>query len=584
MNSKTFFAIVSGFFLAVLIFGVSELRAEEDSLSAAPLTADTEVVVVEEVKPVEDEGKKLGPNEYFFDFKKTKVIHVLGVLSELTGMNFVAGSEIADREVTMLLDRVSLEDVLEALSRGSNISYEYVPERRMYLFRAAADSPNLPPLMTRVFKLFYLMASQLREIESSEGSSGSSGSSSSGSSGFTNLSETSVVEITSPILKVVQNMLSERGKVNVDDRSNSLVVTDTEDRLRMIEPVIAQLDHKLDQVLIEVVLVETFEDLERHLGVEWSSATSEGTFAVVTGGSAPTKFPFDLKWPGGKEIFEKEGIVSDIGDDTLDLDRGFGTQDFTSLTMRVKALEIANKLKVLAKPRILVLDNHPSLIKITTNAAIGSNTVATATGQLSSSATTTTERTETGTSLRLTPHINTNGNITLTLEPRFVTLATSSLSNTTADPTIRAARTTMMVKHGQTIAMGGLLTSQQTNTNRKVPIIGDIPFIGEPFTKKTKNLEDRELVLFITPFIIKDTSVLQAHTLPDRTETMEEATKPFWKRPKKALTINLKEERTTAARDNPTEIFYEEDRFQTMDRMAQQLAEAGKDPAPLAKS
>ncbi len=517
-----------------------------------------------------------GPNEFYFDFKNTKVIQVLALLSEMTGMNFVAGKEIADREVNMLLDNASLEDVLEALSRGSNISYEYIPERKMYLFRAASDSQNLPPLVTRVFKLYYLMASKLREIESSE--SGSSSGSASQQSGFTNLSESQPTEeASSPILKVVQDMLSERGRVNVDDRSNSLVVTDTEDRIRMIEPVIAQLDHKLDQVLIEVVLVETFEDLDRHLGIEWSSTGTEGTFAVVTGGSARTRFPFDLKWPGGQEIFGKEGITNSDVADVLPDDTTFGTQDFSDLSITVKALEVASKLKILAKPKILVLDNHPSLIKITTNAAIGESTVSTATGQLSSAATTTTERTETGTSLRLTPRINTNGNITITLEPRFVTLAPSTLSNDTADPTIRAARTTMMVTHGQTIAMGGLLSSQQTNTNRKVPILGDIPILGEPFIKKTKVIEDRELILFITPFIIKNTADLQAHTIPDRVETMEEATKPFWKKPKKVLEIDLNKESSQSVPSAPAEVFYQNPvRIQAMDEMAQQIQATAK--------
>lgn len=472
-------------------------------------------------------------NRFYFDFKSTKLIQVLTILSKLSGINFVAGKEVAEREVNMILDGVTLEDTLEAISRGSNVVYDFIPKKNIYLFRAAADAENLPPLVTRVFTLYYLPASPIREIES--GDKGTGGTSSSTASTPTAAGGTSQAGTSSAILTVVQNLLSERGRVNVDERSNSLVVTDMEDRLRIVEQVIAELDRKLDQVLIEVILIETFEDLDRHLGIEWSTASSEGTFGTVKGGSARTRFPFNTRVFGTNLFnFDKSAITREEVVTTAPAS-SFGTKDFSTFQSTLKALQTASKLRILAKPKILVLDNHPALVKIVTNAAVGQNTVATATGQLSSSSTTTTERTETGTTLRLTPHINTKDRITMTVEPRFATVASSGILNSTGDATVRTARTTLMVLDGQTIAIGGLLSSQQTNTNRKVPLLGDIPIFGEALTKRTKLIDDRELVLFITPHIIRDPAELEAASVPDSRERMDEVAAPLWKRGKKWL-------------------------------------------------
>lgn len=464
----------------------------------------------------------------YLDFKGASLLNVLTILSELSGINFVAGKEVAAREVNMVLDDVTLEDALEAISRGSNITYDYIPNRNIYLFRAAADPETSPLLITRVFKLYYIRASQLREIS---GGAGTSNSSSGGGSSAGSLSEDSG-ETTSPILTIIENILSDRGKVNVDDRSNSLVVTDTEDRIRMIEEAIVQLDRPLQQVLIEVFLIETLDDFDKFLGIDWTS-NAEGNIGVITGGSTSTRFPFNTNLPFFdknplKEIVDKSDLVAfppAAGTTTL------GTKNFSSLVVTFKALQTANKVKVLAKPRILVLDNSPAIIKITTNAAIGSNSVTTATGQLTSAQNTTTERAEVGTSLRLTPLINTDNRITLTLEPSFATLAAASFgpASTTGDVTTRTARTTLMLNDGQTVVLGGLLQSSQNRNKKKVPILGDVPFFGEAFTRRNQGMEDRELMLFISPHIVRDPSEVRAPAVPDERDRLDDEFAPFWR-------------------------------------------------------
>jgi len=507
------------------------------------------IPVVEQPAPEEAPAPKVErtkEGKYYLDFKSASLINVLNVLSNLSGINFIAGIEVADRKVSMTLDNVSLEDVLQSLAYGCNVSYDFIPGRNIYLFRAKSDAPNKPTLLTRVFKLYYIRATPVLEIEDAGGSSGggSSGNSGGGSgSGLKTLGAPKAASSESgAIVKAVEKILSDRGKVSVDDRSNSLIVTDSEDRLKMIESAIAELDRPLDQVLINVLLVETFEDLDRDLGITWGDA--DGSFGTITGAIQNTNWPFfDGPVANGGTSFWK--TTSDMFKNTAkqfnpahDSNGGTyetpGTRDFSSFQISIRALEDASKLKILAKPKILALDNQPALIKISTDQAIGSSSVTEAGGSGTSSSDT--ERYEVGTILRVTPLINTGGRITLTLEPSFATVEPSSIQvngpdgGDTGDPTTRTARTTLMVNDGQTIALGGMLFSHQSNEDRKVPFFGNIPVIGKAlFTSNTKSIKDRELILFVTPYIITDPSMLQEPVPPSKRLDFDDETAPFWK-------------------------------------------------------
>ncbi len=413
------------------------------------------------------------------------------------------------------------------------------------MFRASSDSPQLAPVFTRVFKLYFLRASRIKEIDAGKSSSGGSGSSGSSSGGGLQSFGSSKDEAKAddsqniPILKIMEKMLSERGSVSVDDRSNSLIVTDSEDRLSRVAAVVAELDRPLNQVLINVLLVETFEDLDRELGIEWS-----GDFGTLTGGSANTKFPFSNgnKYnPLGsllKAKTEPLGALGAFADSAAP--NTYGSKDFTNLTLNVKALQTASKLHILAKPNVLVMDNQPAIIKIATNAAIGSQTATTSTSNGSASSTATSaERAEVGTILRVTPQINSQDQITMTVEPTFATVDTSTLNiddsavSQTGDTTVRAMRTTVMVNSGKTLVMGGLLFSTQSGGDTKVPFLGDIPILGKMFTKDDKSVQDRELVLFLTPQIIKNPASLEPHNVPDRQERFDDVNADFWRYRKK---------------------------------------------------
>jgi len=113
------------------------------------------------------------------------------------------------------------------------------------------------------------------------------------------------------------------------------------------------------------------------------------------------------------------------------------------------------------------------------------------------------ERTPTGVSLRVTPQVNDNDYVTLFVEPAVISVAVSTFNSSFQDPQRRAARTTVMVKDGNTLVLGGLINTSETEVNRKVPVLGDIPLVGLAFRKKQVDRTDKEVIVFLTPHIIR---------------------------------------------------------------------------------
>ena len=146
-----------------------------------------------------------------------------------------------------------------------------------------------------------------------------------------------------------------------------------------------------------------------------------------------------------------------------------------------------------------------------------------------------------------------------------------------------------MVNDGQTIALGGLLQSTQTNNKRKMPFAGDIPFLGEIFTRRTSGIEDRELVLFIPPQIVRDPSQTQAISVPDERQSFDDEAAPFWRVKRKKWFRNLAKE---GLREPPVEIEinFIAERDQAMEQALKELSQAPpkklavKSPEPKSES
>jgi type II secretory pathway component GspD/PulD (secretin) len=329
---------------------------------------------------------------------------------------------------------------------------------------------------------------------------------------------------------VLTSILSRNGKVSVEPRTNSLIVTDIPEVFPQVEQIIAELDKKAPQVMIEAQIVEIDSNRTKDLGLEWGGANGElGSFQA---GARDTKFPLVLPGDLGKTRFMDPlgagSIISTLGTSSSGNTNGASAAtssggstslvtgqsfvktsvlDLTALTITLRALVSRSEARFLGKPKILTLNNKTAIIQIASNQGVSVQQTQSSVGGGLGQASQTVERVQTGLILRVTPQVNKDGYITMLVQPSFTNVQASDIStasNKIFDPVSRGASTLVRVKNGQTLVLGGLLESNETKVVRKVPFLGYIPLIGWLFTSLSNTRNNLDLVIFITPTIVND--------------------------------------------------------------------------------
>lgn len=264
-------------------------------------------------------------------------------------------------------------------------------------------------------------------------------------------------------------------KIVPEETTNSLIITTYKRNFKALEEIIKILDVMLPQVLIEVKIIEVTLDDDTKFGIEWmweQGTTVDGKKYAQTGTTA-----FGL----ADEIFGlKYGIMSDKLDGLL------------------IALAKNTKVNILSTPRILTLDNREAIINISQEVPFLVSTQETATGGILTSY----DFKDVGVILTVTPRINKSGTVTLDVNQKINSLIEFTLFNA---PVIakREATASVIVKDKQTMIIGGFIEDNKIETINKVPILGSIPFIGRLFQRKEIKIEKTELMVFITPHIIR---------------------------------------------------------------------------------
>ncbi len=413
-----------------------------------------------------DGNAKLSPEKRIsLDFKDASLKDVLKAFSMQSGLNFIAGEKIKDKKVTLYMENVSVGDALDTILKSSHLTYEQSPGTNILMVKQM----NVPAVetVTRIYQLNYADPDMIKTL-------------------FEGMGQAKQVEETTPegaktTTSFIQGVLSEYGKVASDKRTNSLIVSDIPTQFPMIEETITRLDEPAPQVMIEAEILEVDTVYLEQIGVNFG----EDGFLTFTGKGAVknTQFPFyDLDTSG-------EGTS--------------GTLSVGTLTAILNLLKRDTKTKILARPRILTLNNQTAEINITANTAVAS--ITTESTNIQNTINTSAERIETGVKLVVTPVINKDGYVTITVAPE-VTEPKDSIffPGTYVDPHTRSAKTTIRVRDGDTLVMGGLIKHDDEVKKRKIPVLGDIPFLGRPFRWNYELKEDKELIIFITPHIIKD--------------------------------------------------------------------------------
>ncbi len=464
------------------------------------------------------------------DFKDADLRSVLKIFSQQSGMNFIAAGDIASEKVTLFFENVPVEQALERILSANNLMYELEPGSDIFVVKKIARPQK--DLITRVYVLknATVYSSQLitnREYSTTEtggptnsdSSSASSSSSSSSSSVSSNSSSgskgsSSSTEDLGGISAIVKNILTEDGKILEDPRTNSLVITDIPSQFPIIERTIAKLDAPVPQVLIEVEMIDISKRTSDLLGVKYGS-----TLLAFTGAKRETFYP----WDENKLLSTGQGVIDPVDRYTA------GVIDASGMSAVLQFLKTQTDTKTLATPKILTLNNQMARIAISTNEAIG---IKTTTGGSEGITTQSVEaeRAATGVFLTVTPQVNEQtGEITMAVVPLVAEARAGANFSTGSgtpiafrDPEVRGSNTILRIKDNETIYIGGLKKTVTNETVTKLPLLGDIPLIGGAFRHKGKDIEERELIIFITPKIIADKNYIAPNALAADLKTREQ--------------------------------------------------------------
>ena len=445
------------------------------------------------------------------DFKDADLRDVLKVFSQQSGLNFVAARNIEDKKITLFMNEVMVEDALRTLMDANNLGLEQSPNSNILIVKGKPTPPI--ETKTRVYKIRYYFGNTSPGVymDGSTSAKADSGSASGGQTGKGDAMGTGWANIIRPLL-------SEYGSVVT--YATLLIVTDVPDRFKLIDQVISEVDRPVPEVMIEVELIETTADFLRNLGVKWS-----GEFSRFQGPATITAFPMSGQRSRTATGFTK--LLTPLEGDGAFFKYGLLSSE--AMTWIMNALQTDTNTKFLSKPRILVQDREWAEIKITSNQVVSVTTVVTETETK-----TEVERMEVGTILRLVPMINAEeGYISMLLEPKISRPTESSFTDTNGtsfiDPQERSMRSVVMAKDGETVAVGGFITTEDEETKTKVPWLGDVPVLGALFRHTSTNRVDKELLIFITPRIAKPSETVdvwapQQAAAPQQPEPPEQKT------------------------------------------------------------
>lgn len=439
-----------------------------------PPTAEEAPSTAEEVPPTAEET---APGNVTLIFKDADIRTVLHTLSYKSGVNIVAAEDVTGKVSIRLID-VSWQTAFEVILKNQGLTYEKVGNIIRVITLAAVAEEEL---QNKVFILNYSKAKDVTEA--------------------------------------IKDTLTERGKIKYDERTNTLIVTDIPTNLYKVKEVIERLDKRTPQVAIEAKLIETTLDKDDKLGINWS------TQVTASGSARPTTLPFEReripfsRSKGDGTVQEGFGYYLPLLQTgapgapttafpyTAATSFTFGTLDFTQFSAVLELLKSRTDTKIISNPTVTTLNNQPAKVAVATVFNIPTYERSEATGGME--VTGYTEK-ELGVILTVLPHVNEAGDIVVDLEPvvsafkQWDTFGTGL--NTIYAPRFdtRTAKTQVMVKDGQTIVIGGLMKETSSKYKKKVPILGDIPILGELFKKTEDAIDTTDLLIFVTVRLIKE--------------------------------------------------------------------------------
>lgn len=441
------------------------------------------------------------------EFQDVEIRSVLDILAQFTNMNIVASDSVAGN-ITLRLINVPWDQALDIILKSKNLGKREngnvilvapateLAQQEADELQAQRAVDSFSPLRTEYIRLSYARAEDVLNLISDGSGPTNNNSGLLGTGNTANLQDNNT-------------LLSDRGTVTIDERTNTLIVKDVADSIENIRELITKIDIPVRQVMIEARIVSATDSFSKEIGVRWGILSSGAATnrSLLVGGSNQTladlkDFDIETTTVNGQTVSYPSYDIS--SPDNLSVDLGvtnpaagsiaFGLLSLSDvmLDLELSALQADNRGEVISTPKILTADKQTA--KVSSGTQIPYQEAA------ASGATSTSFR-EAALSLEATPNITPDGKIGLQL---LITNGTPTIINGDVAINEDSISTNVIVEDGQTIVLGGVFRNRTNNGVDKVPFLGDLPYIGRAFRRDVRSNNKEELLIFVTPKLIND--------------------------------------------------------------------------------
>ena len=399
------------------------------------------------------------------DFQDANVRNLFRIFSEISGFNLILSPEVAG-EVNMRLLDVPWNEALEVILKNSNLGRQCLGQN-----------------IIRVASLQTLAQEEEQKVEENVRKRDKE------------LSEELAAELVTEVVRInyanikevalnLETLKSERGKITVDSRTNTLILTDIDQNLDDMVKLVQVIDVQTPQVMIEARIVEVNKTVSQELGVQWGGTFSGYNDNTTVTGANGSPFLVDLLAGGA------QAVAAGSSGFALGLD---GLVDGLNLDVQLTALEKKGDARILASPKVTTLDNKEA--RIESGRSIPFQTTSANEG-------TKIEFVDAELSLKVTPHITSDDNIYMVIDATKNAANLAVTVNGFPEITTKEAHTEVLVKNGDTTVLGGIYESEVTRNQEAIPVLSKIPFLGAMFRNLDDADEVKELLIFVTPTIL----------------------------------------------------------------------------------
>lgn len=427
------------------------------------------------------------------EFQDVSVRTILEVLAQHTNTNIVASDSVSGN-ITLRLINVPWDQALDIILKSKNLDKRVngnviwvapaaeLAKQEADELKAQQEKKVLDPLRTEYIRLNYAKAENVRTLieagrATSDRSSGSS------------------------------SLLTDRGTVTIDNRTNTLIVKDTAETISNIRDLISKIDIAVKQVMIEARIVSATDAFSKELGVKWgilsqgaasnrnllvggnlSTIDSLKTYTTATNADGTT-------YPVYSGITAANNLSVNLGANNAAGSIAFGLLSISDLLLdlELSAMQADNKGEVISSPKVLTADKQTAKVMSGTQIPYQ---------EASASGATSTSFKDAALSLEVTPNITPEGKIGLEL---LIENGTPNYSTNPVSINKDSINTSVVVDDGQTVVLGGIFKNTLGNNVTKVPFLGDLPYVDRFFKRTSKTNNKQELLIFVTPKLVNDT-------------------------------------------------------------------------------